>query len=673
MLLVSVALALPPAVCPPGLFPASDGRCTGSETPWQAPESLPGRVYLLPDGRVALIEARRVAEGRVVPDAGFLVDPTDGAVRPVPLAFQGTLADRVVQLGSGEILAFRGPSPATGDAPTGEAGEVGVRRLVGTVWVEAGAPPPGPVLGAGVLLEPAGTLLFVGAGDGKATWRRGADGRWKELPALPKARFWPVVFPGVSGPVVCAGVTAAARDADVVPGCLALVGGRWKPHDPGLGLGPEAYGIPVAGGVVVLDPGVPTETADPSPTRGWWVSEGGAVAPREVPPVVRWTVGADLLTGLDDVGRRQTWDPRRGTLATAPAPGAAEAWAGVVIALDADRALFVGAVDTRHAMGVVDSAHPTLSPLRPGMYADGAANDHGVLLLDDTHVGRWDAGSRRFVSLPDLPEARSAAALVAFPDGRVLLAGGRRRDDPSERAWLFEHGAWRAVAPLPSPLTDATGVLLPDGSVVVTGVAPAGPASYRYDLARNTWSALRIGDGAGRLLALPRGAAWVRHEPYGRDAPVSVQVLDGGGWRPVDPVPDVNAAVAITGLADGSLVAAGGRIGDDYGGTTAAWRLPPGASRWEPLPPLTRERWGGTLVELEPGRLLLLGGEGPCELFDGRAWIQAAPLSRDRRHPFAYALDPTTVLVFGGYTEGDGAARTRPAPRPKTSMTATRT
>ncbi len=649
VLLVSVALALPPAVCPPGLYPAQDGRCSGTETPWRVDEMGAGHFFVLPGGAVAIVDAG-VRRGEVyVPAQTHRIDPADGTVRRLSAPFSESWADQVLQLPDGRVVALRGA------APDG-MGAVGVRWLEDDRWREGPEAPPQSLVGAARLVEADSDVLFVGGGGPgtstkKTAWRWSpATDRWARLPALPVGRGWARLTPGPKGPVVCGGVATVERDAQVVPGCLTLGRGGWTAYPSPVMLGPDADAVAVGGGVVVFDHGT-TEQA-------WWVPANGTVTALPAPPAVqRWIAGAGpRLTGLDEDGSLCWLDPQTGAVERRPAPGEALGWTGAAIALDEERALYVGALAGQgFGAGVVDRGHPMVAAQESDMFTSAGASVRGVARLDDGQVSTWDRARRQFRDLPAMPEERSAAAIVPLADGRVLVAGGRAGDDAVLTAWTGDAAGWTPLAPLSVPLTDATGVLLADGTVVIAGARDrSAGASLRWDPRTGDWTPLPLPDPApGRLLPLAGGAAWVRDQVY--DQPrVSVAVLVDGAWRAVDPVPGVTTGVAVAGLADGSLVAAGGRTDNDYGGVAAAWRLAPGATAWTPLHALTRERWGGSLVELSPGHLLLVGGEAPAELYDGTSWVQAAPLQIERRDPHLYALDPTTALVLGGYTGEDG-------------------
>jgi len=166
--------------------------------------------------------------------------------------------------------------------------------------------------------------------------------------------------------------------------------------------------------------------------------------------------------------------------------------------------------------------------------ADGTMVCGGAQVEDG---GRW-VTSRSCVAVgldgvartaPDLPAAVAGAAMVALPDGRILLTGGATQDSrvdldvepgPAGRtnAWVFVGGStWQAVSPMGLPRAGHRLAVLPDGRVLVAGGAATyspvvvpddayscielfDPLTNRFELVGDC----DVGDAAGGLA----GRAW---------------------------------------------------------------------------------------------------------------------------------------------------------------------
>ena len=92
---------------------------------------------------------------------------------------------------------------------------------------------------------------------------------------------------------------------------------------------------------------------------------------------------------------------------------------------------------------------------------------------------RWSPGGSEWASLPDLPEERQGAVSVGLPDGRTLVIGGfvEDLDDADDQGHVMASvvaraaggSEWSALAPMAQARSDAAAVVLPDGKVLVAG------------------------------------------------------------------------------------------------------------------------------------------------------------------------------------------------------------
>ena len=113
---------------------------------------------------------------------------------------------------------------------------------------------------------------------------------------------------------------------------------------------------------------------------------------------------------------------------------------------------------------------------------------------------RWSPGGSEWASLPDLPEERQGAVSVGLPDGRTLVIGGfvEDLDDADDQGHVMASvvaraaggSEWSALAPMAQARSDAAAVVLPDGKVLVAG----GYSTDQDDAALETARALRSSD-----------------------------------------------------------------------------------------------------------------------------------------------------------------------------------
>lgn len=213
---------------------------------------------------------------------------------------------------------------------------------------------------------------------------------------------------------------------------------------------------------------------------------------------------------------------------------------------------------------------------------------------------------------PALPIALVDHALIATPEG-IVLAGGTTRNfgEPQPKTWVLKDGVWTQGADLDTPRTNLT--LVPDGLSwkVVGGVAASGYPEPRYP----------------KLPDDRTDASWAWTAAHG-------WVVVGGLMGKTGQVP-APSAVALVG------------------------------ERSCPASPLAA-RQNAALVELEDGRVAMLGGERVIEgagmggfnppqpvaettILDPATceWTQGPPLKRARANAAA-VLTPDGVLVTGG-------------------------
>ncbi len=175
-----------------------------------------------------------------------------------------------------------------------------------------------------------------------------------------------------------------------------------------------------------------------------------------------------------------------------------------------------------------------------GIDADGAPTDTVFVLTPNATTG--ELGEWTPADALTLPEARSGAAIVATPDG-VLLIGGRNADAPVSTTWkatLDEAGmleAWVPEAGLQNPQADATAVLIGDHVWLYGGSDGNGPIGgvQRGSFGLKAAEGLPDNPDEGKLIL------WERHDPWN----LPVARTNASGWS-------ANGALYLAGGDDGS-------------------------------------------------------------------------------------------------------------------------
>lgn len=193
--------------------------------------------------------------------------------------------------------------------------------------------------------------------------------------------------------------------------------------------------------------------------------------------------------------------------------------------------------------------------------------------LYDPFTGAWTATG-------SMTQARDGHSVTVLPDGMVLVAGGYVNARlASAELYHPVSGIWTATGSLPEPFLGHTDLLLPNGTVLIAGGdVPSGPGALAsahaalYDPATGTWTAI-ASMGTPRLelsgVLLPDGRVLVMGGQVsgGPDpAPIgSAEVYDPATqtWMAIAEMSQARSRHTATLLPDGRvLVAGGGARGD---------------------------------------------------------------------------------------------------------------
>ncbi|MGH9178807.1 MAG: SBBP repeat-containing protein, partial [Acidimicrobiales bacterium] len=277
--------------------------------------------------------------------------------------------------------------------------------------------------------------------------------------------------------------------------------------------------------------------------------------------------------------------------------------------------------------------------------------------------------------------ARVATRSVLLADGRVLLAGGRDRQNgtalASAEIYDPKTGTWSPTGSMTVGRTAHTATLLNNGKVLVTGGAtgsvttnaqPQLDSAELFDPATGTWTA--TGSMAARRYLhsahiLRDGRALVAGGRTCNAAPPaacdfaqftnSAEVFDPatGTFALTGSMAVPRHTTEATMLNDGRILIPAG-FGGPSTGHASADVFNPATGTWSPTGPMNIGRSRQGAVTLRDGRVLIAGGfsgSNTAELYDPatNAWtLTASPNSSGRNNFFMGLLPNGRVLLAGG-------------------------
>ena len=224
---------------------------------------------------------------------------------------------------------------------------------------------------------------------------------------------------------------------------------------------------------------------------------------------------------------------------------------------------------------------------------------------------------------PPMQEPRSAHSATLLPDGKVLIAGGMRRNQDFYRSSELYDPATRKFERSGDMMMARVGqaaVLLPSGKVLIAG----------------GW----VGHGCTDSAEL--------YDPTTRRFSTIAKMSTRRG-RP-----------SATLLADGDVLIAGGADHDSPGGIASAELFHSATLSFQTIGPMHYARIAHTATLLKDGRVLIVGGRGDSlaavsELYDPntRKFSETGRLITARYKHTAGLLPDGRVLIAGGSDERD--------------------
>jgi N-acetylneuraminic acid mutarotase len=262
----------------------------------------------------------------------------------------------------------------------------------------------------------------------------------------------------------------------------------------------------------------------------------------------------------------------------------------------------------------------------------------------DPATGAWSPAAL-------MSTARQLASATLLSNGKLLVAGGLVRGQPSVLAELYDpaNDTWTPTGSMFSPRYGHAATLLLNGKVLVAGGAYT--SAELYDPANGTWT--------------PTGSVPISHVDVPATLLTDGRVLLAGGtgatvnesdiydpatgtWAPTSPMSTARNGHTVTLLSNGKVLVAGGGANlsaELYDLATASWTL---------TTPMITSHYQHTATRLLDGRVLIAGGDTTgrsAELYDpvSGVWNSAGSMTVLRLGHRASLLPNGMVLVSGGF------------------------
>jgi Kelch motif/Galactose oxidase, central domain len=267
--------------------------------------------------------------------------------------------------------------------------------------------------------------------------------------------------------------------------------------------------------------------------------------------------------------------------------------------------------------------------------------------------------------------------LIALATTGIVYKGASNCDRSSVLANISSAGSVRPASPMLEPRSGHTATLLQDGKVLIAGGMRRNqdfytsaelfdPAAGKFQ-ATGAMSVARVGHAAvllrsGKVLVV---GGWVGHG--GTD---SAELYDPatGSFTALSRINAKRGRPTATLLASGDVLIAGGADHDTPGGVASAEIFRAGTSKFEPVGPMHTARISQTATLLNDGRVLIVGGRGDtvtasAELYDptSKQFVVTGSLRTARYKHSAGRLPDGRVLIAGGSDERDWHGTTNSA------------
>ncbi len=285
----------------------------------------------------------------------------------------------------------------------------------------------------------------------------------------------------------------------------------------------------------------------------------------------------------------------------------------------------------------------------------------------------YDPSSGIWERTGDMKTRRSHHTATLLPDGRVLVAGGRKAGDYNETlrsAELYDPATrtWSDAGALEQHRLEHTATLLPDGRVLVAGgsidsMLPVAAAEI-FDPRENAWSRtadLTIPRASHTATLLSGGRVFIFGGATGErkfsDETGDLYDPESETWTPSAPL----AGCPVAGACAVQLPDSGGQVMVVGGAGSAGYLLQPriydpGNDQWiDSGAPTVYQRSQFSLSLLPDGSVLAAGGsnregfpDSEVYVSSSKGWRSIGPMNMNRKLHTATLLPDGTVLVAGG-------------------------
>jgi N-acetylneuraminic acid mutarotase len=306
------------------------------------------------------------------------------------------------------------------------------------------------------------------------------------------------------------------------------------------------------------------------------------------------------------------------------------------------------------------------------LVAGGTSPDVGYGQQAVADAELFEPSSQMWASIASMSTARQGHTVTLLQDGRILVAGGvDENGNGLASAEIFDPASptWSTTGSMSTPRAGHSATLLPDGRVLVAGGTDSAGTAEIFDPSSSTWSptgsmsAARTGHTATLLLdgrVVVAGGVPVLSQAYAELGNIA-EVFDPSSqtWTPTQPMNAARNDHTATLLPDGTVLIAGGVVGDVLSADSTAEIFSPALESWTPAGTMSTPRAHHTATLLADGRVLVAGGAdtnvvtnvlNSAEVFDTstETWTPTRSMSVARDGHTATQLLDGRVLVAGG-------------------------